>query len=224
METFISANLPSKPSDMKKYKIIIVDDHQLFRNGLKFILNEMNDMQVTGEASNGKEFLELLEYELPDLILMDINMPVMNGVEATKHALEKHPGLNILILSMYGETEYYNTMIDLGVKGFILKDIDNKELRDAIEKIVSGGNYFSQELLLNLIKNKSYDENITLTKREKEVLELICKGFSNQQISEKLFISQRTVERHRSSLLLKTDSKNSISLVVYAIKNKLVLL
>ncbi|MFO7658481.1 MAG: response regulator transcription factor [Bacteroidales bacterium] len=209
---------------MKKNKILIVDDHQLFRNGLKFILNEMNDMQVIGEASNGKEFLDLLEYEIPDLVLMDINMPLMNGVVATKHALDKYPDLNILVLSMYGETEYYNTMIDLGVKGFILKDIDNKELRDAIEKVVSGGNYFSQELLLNLIKNKSYDENITLTKREKEVLELICKGYSNQQISEKLFISQRTVERHRSNLLLKTDSRNSISLVVFAIKNKLVLL
>ncbi len=207
---------------MKKHNIIIVDDHQLFRNGLKFILNEMNDVQVVGEASNGKEFLDLLEFGLPDLVLMDINMPIMNGVNASKIALEKYPGLNILVLSMYGESEYYNTMIDIGVKGFILKDVDNKELRDAIDKITSGGTYFSQELLLNLIKNKTYDENIFLTRREKEVLELICKGFSNQQISEQLFISQRTVERHRSNLLLKTESKNSISLVVYSIKHKLI--
>lgn len=207
---------------MERHKIIIVDDHQLFRNGLKFILNEMKDVRVVGEASNGKEFLDLLEYGLPDLVLMDINMPVMNGVNATRIALQKYPELNILVLSMYGESEYYNTMIDLGVKGFILKDIDNKELEESIEKVISGGTYFSQELLLNLIKNKTVDENITLTRREKEVLELICKGFSNQQISEKLFISQRTVERHRSSLLLKTDSKNSISLVVYAIKHKLI--
>ena len=113
-------------------------------------------------------------------------------------------------------------MIDIGVKGFILKDVDNKELEDSINKVISGGTYFSQELLLNLIKNKSFDENITLTKREKEVLELICKGYSNQQISEQLFISQRTVERHRSNLLLKTDSKNSISLVLYAIRHKLI--
>ena len=112
-------------------------------------------------------------------------------------------------------------MIDIGVKGFILKDIDNKELEDAIEKVISGGTYFSQELLLNLIKNKTFDENIVLTKREKEVLGLICKGNSNQQISDQLFISQRTVERHRSSLLLKTDSKNSISLVVYAFWKKM---
>lgn len=207
---------------MKKRQIVIVDDHQLFRNGLKFILNEMMDVQVVGEASNGKEFLELLEYITPELVLLDINMPVMNGVEAAKTALQKYPGLNILVLSMYGETEYYNTMIDIGIKGFILKDVDNKELSEAIDKVTSGGNYFSQELLLNLIKNKSSDDPITITKREREVLELICKGYSNQQISDLLFISQRTVERHRSSLLLKTDSKNSISLVVYAIKNKLV--
>jgi DNA-binding NarL/FixJ family response regulator len=207
---------------MDRYKIIIVDDHQLFRNGLKFILNEIKNVQVVGEASNGQEFLDILEYGIPDLVLMDINMPVMNGVTAAKIALEKYPQLNILVLTMYGETEYYNTMIDIGVKGFILKDVDNKELEDSINKVISGGTYFSQELLLNLIKNKTYGENITLTKREKEVLELICKGFSNQQISEQLFISQRTVERHRSSLLLKTDSKNSISLVVYAIKHKLI--
>lgn len=207
---------------MEKHKIIIVDDHQLFRNGLKFILNEISNIQVVGEASNGQEFLDLLEYEIPDLVLMDINMPVMNGVTAAKIALKNHPDLNILVLSMYGETEYYNTMIDIGVKGFILKDVDNKELEDAINKVISGGTYFSQELLLNLIKSKTFDENITLTKREKEVLDLICKGYSNQQISDQLFISQRTVERHRSSLLLKTDSKNSISLVLYAIKHKLI--
>jgi len=207
---------------MEKIKLIIVDDHQLFRNGLKFILDEREDMSVIAEASNGKEFLNQLEFLKPDVVLMDINMPEMNGVEASKQALLKMPDLNILVLSMFGDVEYYNTMIDIGVKGFILKDIDNDQLYDAIHKINSGGNYFSQELLLQLIKNKPADDSIILTAREKEVLELICEGMSNQQISDKLFISQRTVERHRSSLLLKTDSKNSISLVVYAIKNKLV--
>ncbi len=207
---------------MKKIKLAIVDDHQLFRNGLKFILDDREDMTVIAEASNGKEFLDQLEYQKPDVVLMDINMPEMNGVEASKQALSKYPDLNILVLSMFGDVEYYNTMIDIGVKGFILKDIDNNQLYDAIHKINNGGNYFSQELLLQLIKNKPEDDSVVLTTREKEVLGLICEGYSNQQISDKLFISQRTVERHRSSLLLKTDSKNSISLVVYAIKNKLV--
>lgn len=206
----------------QKIDIALVDDHQLFRNGLKFILDNTDDISVAFEASNGREFLNYLDNIKPDLVLMDINMPEMDGVEATKRALEKYPDLNILVLSMFGEVDYYNTMIDLGVKGFILKDIDNNELLEAIRKVHKGGNFFSQELLLQLIKNKPGEEKILLTNREKEVLELICKGYSNQEISEKLFISQRTVERHRSSLLTKTNSKNSISLVVYSIKSGLV--
>lgn len=207
---------------MKKYKVIIVDDHQLFRNGLKFIINNLPDLEVTADLSNGSEFLEVLDYMVPDIVLMDISMPVMNGVEASAKALEKHPDLNILILSMFSDAEYYNTMIDIGVKGFILKDVDNKELRDAILKIINGGTYFSQELLLNLIRQNPKEEQVQLSKREIEILELICRGYSNQQIADKLFISQRTVERHRSNLMQKTETKNSISLVVYAIKNHLV--
>jgi DNA-binding NarL/FixJ family response regulator len=205
-----------------KIKVAIVDDHQLFRNGLKFIIENEDDMEVSIEASNGKEFILYLSSLTPDIVLMDINMPEMDGVETTRQALVKNPDLHILVLSMYGDVEYYNTMIDLGVKGFILKDIDNNELANAIRKVHAGGSYFSQELLLRLIKNKPDSAGIDLTKREKEVLELICKGFSNQQISEELFISQRTVERHRSSLLNKTESKNSVSLVVFAIKHNLV--
>jgi DNA-binding NarL/FixJ family response regulator len=205
-----------------KIAVAIVDDHQLFRNGLKFIIGDQPDMEVVIEAANGKDFLKYLEDFKPDVVLMDISMPEMDGVETTRHALSRHPDLFVLVLSMYSDIEYYNTMIDLGVKGFILKDIDNNELANAIRKVYSGGTYFSQELLLRLIKNKPEGSSIEFTRREKEVLDLICKGYSNQKISEELFISQRTVERHRSSLLEKTNSKNSISLVVYSIKNNLV--
>jgi DNA-binding NarL/FixJ family response regulator len=205
-----------------KHKITIVDDHNLFRNGLKFIMEDMDDVEVIAEASNGQEFLEILDVIDTDLVLMDISMPVMNGVEATRTALEKKPDLNILVLTMFGEDAYYNTMIELGVKGFLLKDAENQELKDGIRTILKGGTYFSQELLLNLIKHRSENDSVILTRREQEVLALICKGYSNSQISEELHISQRTVERHRSNLLLKTESNNSISLVVYAIKNNLV--
>jgi DNA-binding NarL/FixJ family response regulator len=207
---------------MRKIRLFLVDDHQLFRNGLKFILNERKDMEVTGEASNGKEFLNLLDFVKPDVVLMDIGMPVMDGVEASKQALEKYRDLKILVLSMYDESEYYNSMIELGVKGFVLKDMDNEELYEAIIKIDAGGTHFSQELLLSIIKTKTPENKIILTRREKEVLDLICKGYSNQQISDKLIISQRTVERHRANLLTKTESRNSISLVVFAIKNRLI--
>jgi len=207
---------------MRKSRLFIVDDHQLFRNGLKFILNERDDMEVAGEASNGKEFLDLLGFVNPDVVLMDIGMPVMNGIEATRLALEKHPNLKILVLSMFSESEYYNSMIDMGVKGFVLKNADNDELYQAIRKVLAGGTHFSQELLLSIIRRKTPENKVLLTRREKDVLDLICKGLSNQQIAEKLIISQRTVERHRSNLLAKTDSKNSVSLVVFAIRNRLI--
>jgi DNA-binding NarL/FixJ family response regulator len=209
---------------MRKDRIFIVDDHQLFRNGLKFILNERDDMEVVGEASNGKEFLDLLDFANPDIVLMDISMPVLDGIEATRRALEKQPGLKVLVLSMFSESEYYDSMIDMGVKGFVLKNADNEELYQAIRKVLNGGSHFSQELLLSIIRRKTPENKILLTGREKDVLDLICKGLSNQQIAEKLIISQRTVERHRANLLAKTDSKNSVSLVVYAIRNRLITL
>jgi DNA-binding NarL/FixJ family response regulator len=207
---------------MTKQKVLIVDDHQLFRNGLRFILNEIDYLDIIGEASNGSEFLDIVKAIKPDIVLMDINMPEMNGIVATEKALAMYPDLKILVLSMFGDDEYYNNMIDLGVKGFILKDADNDELKTAIRRILEGQTYFSQELLLNLIRNKDAESDIDLTKREKEILLLICKGYSTGEIAEELHISIRTVERHRSSLLMKTDSNNSIKLVIYAIKNNLV--
>lgn len=206
----------------EKTKVIIVDDHKLFRNGLKFILGEIEGIEVAGEASNGKEFLELLNYISPGLVIMDISMPEMNGVEACKIALENNPDLKILVLSMFGEDAYYNTMIEMGVKGFILKDSDTAELRNAVLSIINGQSYFSQELLLKLIRNKNTATSIKLSRRENEILALICKGLSTLQISDQLHISHRTVERHRASLLEKTDSSNSISMAIFALKNNLV--
>lgn len=203
-------------------KIIIVDDHKLFRNGLKFILSEIKNINVIAEADNGKDFLNLLKIEMPDIVMMDIKMPVMDGVEATREALRLYPELKIVVLSMFGDEEYYNSMINLGVKGFLLKDAETLELKTAIKMVHEGGTYFSQQLLAGLIKNKNQKEPIDLTKREKDVLQLICKGLSTSQIAEKLFLSTRTIERHRSNLLMKTNSPNSVSLALFAIKNQLV--
>jgi DNA-binding NarL/FixJ family response regulator len=207
---------------MEKIKVFIADDHQLFRDGIKYILSESEKFTTIGEASNGKELLEKLERTEVDIILLDINMPVMNGIEAAKEILEKNPNQAILVLSMYDSEEYYNAFIDLGVKGFLLKDSSNHELMSAMNKILKGDSYFSQELLMKIIKNKDEAKDLHLTPRELDVLELICKGFSNFEISEKLFISQRTVERHRANLLEKTESSNSIKLVLFAIRNNIV--
>lgn len=211
---------------MKHINVVLVDDHTLFRKGLKMLLDESEGIEVVGEASTGKEFLEILEILHPDVVLMDINMPEMTGMEATKLALAKDPALLILMLSMHGEEEYFNQMVDVGVKGFLLKNAEVDEVEKAIRKVFDGGSYFSQELLLDVISGRSKriddEKNLSITERELEVLRLICLGYSNTDIADMLFISHRTVDRHRSNLLEKTNSKNSVALVVYAIKNKLV--
>lgn len=207
---------------MGKISIFITDDHQLFRDGLKYIISQNENFEVIGEASNGKELVEKYATVKPDIILLDINMPEKNGLDAAREILKKNPKQAILVLSMYDNEEYYNAFIDMGVRGFLLKDSSNQELLVAINKIVQGDSYFSQELLLKIIKNKDEEQNLHLTNREKEVLRYICMGASNAEISEDLCISQRTVERHRANLLSKTKSSNSIKMVLYAIKNNII--
>jgi DNA-binding NarL/FixJ family response regulator len=211
---------------MEKIRIIIADDHQLFRNGLKLLLNSFDGFEVTGEASNGNEFLEVIKNTDADIALMDINMPEMDGVEATRKSLKIRPGLSIIALSMYGEEEYYYKMVDAGARGFLLKDSDISEVKEAILTVVRGGSFFSQELLYHVIQKIKHREHETksanLSKREREILAKICEGLSNQEIAEALFISKRTVDKHRANLLGKTNSKNTASLILFAIKNKLI--
>jgi DNA-binding NarL/FixJ family response regulator len=211
---------------MEKIRIIIADDHQLFRNGLKILLNSFPDFEVTGEASNGEEFLKLLNTIPADITLMDINMPEMDGIEATRKGLKLCPELKIIALSMYGEEEYYYKMVDAGVKGFLLKDSDISEVKEALITVMKGGSYFSQELLYHVIQKIKHREHesktANLSKREKEILAKICEGLSNQEIADTLFISKRTVDKHRANLLGKTNSKNTASLILFAIRNKLI--
>lgn len=211
---------------MEKIRIIIADDHQLFRNGLKILLNAFPDFEITGEASNGEEFLKILRNTKAEIALMDINMPEMDGIEATRKGLRLCPDIKIIALSMYGEEEYYYKMVDAGAKGFVLKDSDISEVREAIYAVSKGGSYFSQELLYHVIQKIKHRENeskmANLSKREKEILIKICEGLSNQEIADNLFISKRTVDKHRANLLGKTNSKNTASLILFAIKNKLI--
>ena len=203
------------------HKVIIADDHTLFRQGLKLILEDMENIDVVADVANGKELIEVAGALKPDLIIMDINMPVINGIEASRVLLQENPELKVLVISMYGDEQYYNSVIENGVKGFILKDADNSELRTAVKMILNGKTYFSQELLLKLIRNRQTNEQIALTTREKEILTLICKGLSSSEIAAKLFLSERTIENHRASLLDKTGCRNSLSLVIYALRNNL---
>lgn len=156
-------------------------------------------------------------------------MPEMDGIETTKKLVEMCPDIKIVALSMFGEEEYLQSMLDAGAKGFLLKNINPDELEKCIKQVMKGNNYFSDELLTVLTKmfvsggnKKDNKPDVKLTKREKEVLELICKGYTNSEIAEKLFLSQRTIDGHRANLLSKVGAKNTVSLVTYAIKNKLV--
>jgi DNA-binding NarL/FixJ family response regulator len=212
----------------KKIRIALVDDHQMFREGLKFVLSDIANAEVVSESSNGAEFLDCLDALQPDLILMDIAMPEMDGIEATKRALARYPGLKIIALSMFGEEAYYTKMMNAGVSGFIIKESGAEELEVAIKEVASGGTYFSQKLLQNIVIKKTTaterripEEIVKISQREQEVLKLICSGSSNTDIAGKLGISLRTVEGHRSNMINRTGVKNSIQLVLYAHKNRL---
>jgi DNA-binding NarL/FixJ family response regulator len=207
---------------MKKVKVAIVDDHKILRDGLNLMLSEMDTVEIVINASNGQEFIEQLDNVKPDLVIIDINMPVMSGDEAIREAKKIAPNMKIIVLSVNNGEQIFNTMNKIGVDGYIVKESGYEELEHAITTVLRGGKYFSQALLLSMISNRPVSSNIQLTDREQEVLRYICQGLSANEISKKMFISPRTVEKHRSDLLLRTSSPNSISLVVFAIKNRLV--
>jgi len=206
-------------------RIIIAEDHDVFREGLKVFIETIENAKVVAEASNGQELLDVLETHKCDIVFTDIKMPVMDGIQATKLAMQKYPNLKIAALSMYGDEKYLQSMLEAGAKGFILKKVKRNELELAIQSLSEGNNYFSQELL-SFFTDKFLGKNTNIqskfTERELEVLQLLAKGYSNQQISDTLFISAHTVIGHRANLISKTGSKNIVDLLLYSIINKLV--
>lgn len=211
-------------------KIIIVDDHEIFRNGLKMVLGKLDYVEVVGEASNGQDFLDLIRKVNCDIVLMDIEMPIMSGIDATRIALKENPALKVISLTMFTEDDYVQSMMDVGVKGFLVKNINKDTLHKAITTVASGGNYYSEELFnfftrkLNTRDSKNNVDNIQFTAREKEVLQLLSEGLSNKEIAEVLYISERTVVGHKSNMLAKTGCKSAVSLLAYAIRHKLIII
>ncbi len=210
-----------------KLEVFVVDDHELFRKGVVMVINRMENVEVTGEASTGKEFLHMLNSNVPDVVFMDIKMPEMNGVDATQEATQRYPNLKIIALSMFGEEEYLQKMINAGAVGFLLKNSSIQEIENAIRLVVSGKNCYSNELLgyftnKYISKNADDSSSIQLTRRELEVLDLVAKGMTNQEIADKLFVSKRTVDGHKANLIHKTGSKNVVDLLIYALKAGLV--
>ncbi len=210
--------------------LMIVDDHKIFRDGLKLLLSHFSFVKNIYEASNGKEFLEQVGELKPDIVLMDINMPVMGGIETTIEALDRYPDLRIIVLTTFHDDDYVEQMMLAGVEGYMLKRSTTEEFEKALLKVHAGGNYFSDEIVQVVMSNmnrmrteKEQRDNIPeLTAREKEVLELICEGYNNDQIAELIHVSPKTVEKYKSSLFQKTDTSNTVNLIIYAFKHRMV--
>jgi DNA-binding NarL/FixJ family response regulator len=212
---------------MKKIRILIIDDHQLILDGLKALIKDVQGFIFAGEANSGKEALKLARSSPFDIVLMDIEMDGINGIETTRLLLQEHPTAKILALTMYNEKGMINKALEAGVSGYVLKNVNKEELIEAIKKVVSGDKYFSGEVVTTLLEKES-TKIITgketpdldkLTKREIEVLKLIAQGLSNREAGEKLFISPRTVDTHRTNLMEKLQIKNIAGLIRYAIQH-----
>lgn len=209
---------------------MIVDDHKIFRDGLKLLLSHFPFVGDVYEASNGVEFLDLMKGVYPDIVLMDINMPVMGGIEATRLALEKYSDLKIIVLTTFHNEDYVEQMMLAGVEGYMLKRSSPEEFETALTRVFEGGNYFSDEIVrtvaqnLNKIREESSRKASLseFTEREQEVLELICKGLNNEQIGELIHISPKTIEKHKTNLFQKTDTNNTVNLIIHAFRNGLV--
>ncbi|MFA5032091.1 MAG: response regulator transcription factor [bacterium] len=211
-------------------KIVLIEDHNIVREGLKKLLEEDCSIQIVGEAQNGKEAIKLADKLVPDLMLMDISMPLMNGIEATRIIKKKRPGIKILILSMYDNEEYIKKALLVKADGYLLKETLAKNLISAIKIIEKGGTYFSNKIAEQLLDKKhslpqkqndmktTFD---TLTSKEREVLKLIGEGHSNKEIANILVRSVKTIETHRSNVMRKLSIHKLADLIRYAIKKEL---
>jgi DNA-binding NarL/FixJ family response regulator len=207
------------------YRIVLADDHVMFRQGIKNILEGAEDLEVVGEAGDGLDLLKILKKVIPDMVILDISMPNLRGLEATREIKMISPDVKVLILTMHKDKEYVFYAISAGAEGYLLKEDADTELFAAVEKIRQGGHYISPLLSSDLIheliqashKGQATSPTEPLTVREREVLKLIAEGISNKEIADLLFISIRTVEHHRANIMRKLNIKQTANLIKYAI-------
>lgn len=217
-------------NQMRKQKVIIVDDHKIFRKGLRTVIEDYGKAEIVGEAASGEEFLELMDTCDADIVFMDINLPYVNGYEATRKVLVKKSDLSIVGLSANDDIASIKEMLAAGAKGYMGKDVDYDEIHQALKYLSEQKKYFSTDILIKLtndIDNQTSEKpkgvgDYVISDRELDVLECICEGLSNYQIAEKLFISIRTVEKHKANLYNKTGTENVLNLALYAFHNDLV--
>jgi DNA-binding NarL/FixJ family response regulator len=216
----------------KKINIFLVDDHQIVRDGIKSLLLDSSEISIAGEAMNGKELLDKIELAKPDVILMDISLPDISGIELTRQISRKYPDIKVVILSMYTQEEFITNAIAAGAKGYLPKNTTRQELLNAIIAVYNGNEYYndavSKIILENYIssvrkskENETEAETETLSAREKQILKHFAEGMTNQEIADKLFISIRTVESHKNHIMQKLGVKNTVELIKYALKNNI---
>jgi two-component system response regulator NreC len=217
---------------MKKIKIIIADDHAILLDGLKAVLQTDEQFRIIGDAGDGEKVVALANSLKPDVVILDINMPKLNGVEAARKIRAKNPDIKILMLTMYDNESFITDAISAGVNGYIFKMCDMEELLKAVHSIAEGKDYFhekvSKVVFSNYVKNvkkNNYEDDpdkIPLTKREREILRLIIAGYTSHEIAEKLFISYFTVGEHRKNIMKKLEVENTAELVSVAVKENLI--
>ncbi len=209
----------------KIIKLFIADDHQLFIDGIKALLKGIDHIQIIGEANNGKEVLQKINEVAVDMILMDIGMPYLDGMETAKLISEKHPSIKIIALTMYDDNNRIVKMLKSGVKGYVLKNTSKDELLKAITTVAAGNIFYSSQVEMSLLKKVSNENNnpvSRLTKREIEVIKLIVKSMTNKEIANQLFLSELTVKTHRQNAMQKLEVKNTAGLVKFAMDNNLI--
>ena len=217
---------------MSRIRIVLVDDHRIVRDGIKSLISGSIDIEVVAEAQSAYELFDILKVEDPDIILMDISLPGMSGIEAAKILTSDYPKLKLIMLSMYTGEDFIFNSLKAGVKGYLPKNITRDELLHAINEVAKGNEYFSKSVSDTILKSyvnnakhniKSENEKYeSLTLREKEILRYVAEGTNNQDISTRLNISVRTVETHKSNIMKKLDLNNIVELVKFAIKHQII--
>jgi DNA-binding NarL/FixJ family response regulator len=210
-------------------KVVIADDHEIFRDGLKLMLQKQTDIDVIAEACDGRELIAMVKQTLPDVIITDVKMPHLDGVAATKHLTEHYPSIGIIALTMFDEEDLIIDMLEAGAKGYLLKNADKTEIIEAVHTVANNEPHYcrltSQKLASMVAKSKfnlnQKKEKPEFNEREKEIIRYICEGLTNKEIGEKIFLSVRTIEGLRLKIVEKMNVKNTAGIIVYAIREHL---
>lgn len=212
--------------DLPVIRLLLVDDHQIVIDGLKALLSNEKNIKIISDANNGKEALDIIDKIPIDIVITDINMPVMSGVELTKKIKSDFPEIKVLVLSMHNDKALINEVISAEAEGYVLKNTNRDELVGAINRIYDNGTYYSNEIVKIMTENIKPENNNevlkSLSQREIEIIKLVCQECTSAEIADKLFLSPMTVDTHRKNILKKTHSKTAVSLVKFAIKNNII--